>query len=97
MANQFNFQGVLTQDETKQTQKGKSFHTFTIERTEDGYAGPKAVIIKVTAFGPASDQVRGIPQGAEVVVTGKIESREWQGKHYVDLKAISVAEADSYE
>lgn len=93
MSNQFVFQGTVSALEVKTTQKGKQFATFTLQSQEEGYQGAvKHIFVKMTGFGEAGSRVIQAGEGAELMVKGKIESREWQGKHYVDLKAMEVAE-----
>ncbi|NCX93105.1 MAG: DUF3127 domain-containing protein [Gammaproteobacteria bacterium] len=88
--NEFKFQGQITALEIKTTQAGKNFAVFSVS-AEDSYNPQKILQVKMTAFGKASDQVIGLGEFANVSVSGKIDSREYQGKHYLDLKALNVA------
>jgi hypothetical protein len=87
--NQFQFTGQITSLEVKTTQAGKQFAVFNVS-AEDSYNPQKILQVKMTAFGKASEQVIGLGEFAQVTVSGKIDSREYQGKHYLDLKAMNV-------
>jgi single-stranded DNA-binding protein len=90
--NQFTFKGQIIGIETKTTQAGKTFATFTVA-APDSYNPQKVLNVKMTAFGKASEEVLALGEFATCTVTGKLDSREWQGKHYIDLKAMSVTAA----
>lgn len=87
--NTFSFAGQITALEVKTTQAGKQFAVFSVS-AEDSYNPQKILQVKITAFGKASEQVIGLGEFAHVSVSGKIDSREYQGKHYLDLKALNV-------
>jgi hypothetical protein len=87
--NEFRFAGTITGIETKTTKTGKSFSNFTLLQ-RDSYDPNRILHVRVTAFGQAHEEVAALGEQANAVVTGKIDSREWQGKHYLDLKAMRV-------
>ena len=96
MENQFTFTGTLTGLEVKTSKAGKQFATFTLATQEEGYQGAKKdLFVKMTAFGKTAESVIKTGEGSTIAVSGKIDSREWQGKHYIDLKAITVLVVDS--
>lgn len=96
--NQFNFAGVISGLEVKTSKAGKNFCTFNLVAQEQGYKNEtKEITVKMTAFGKASEEIIGSGEGAFVKVSGKLDSREWQGKHYVDLKALNVTEIEGGE
>ena len=94
--NSFTFQGQIKQIEAKTTKGGKQFCTFTLVAHEAGYQGAtKEITLKMSAFGQSSDNILAAGPDALITVSGKLESREWQGKHYPDFRVLNV-EADDF-
>jgi hypothetical protein len=87
--NEFKFSGTISALEVKQTKAGKQFATFTM-LAPDSYDAERQLQVRMTAFGKAAETVIGLGEFAEVIASGKIDSREWQGKHYLDLKALNI-------
>lgn len=87
--NEFKFAGTISGLEVKTTKAGKEFATFTVLASDD-YNPERQLNVRMTAFGKAAETVIGLGDFAQVIASGKIDSREWQGKHYLDLKAIEV-------
>lgn len=93
MANQFTFQGQVSNLEIKTTKGGKEFAVFSLVAQEEGYQGAvKNIVVRMTAFGQTGGFIISAGEGAMITVKGKLESREYNGKHYVDLKAMEVQE-----
>lgn len=87
--NEFKFAGTISGLEVKTTKAGKQFATFTV-LANDSYDPNRQLQVRMTAFGKAAETAIGLGNFAQVVASGKIDSREWQGKHYLDLKALEV-------
>lgn len=90
--NEFKFAGTVSGLEVKTTKAGKQFATFTVLASDD-YNPERQLQVRMTAFGKAAETVIGLGDFAQVIASGKIDSREWQGKHYLDLKALNVESA----
>lgn len=88
--NNFNFAGQIYNLETRQTKAGKPFCTFNLVAEEVYKNESRPIVIKMTAFNQASDTIMSFGEGADVIVSGKLDSREYQGKHYPDFKIFEV-------
>lgn len=82
--------GILDRVEWKTTRAGKDFATFTVQVTEVFAGEQKTHFIPVTAFGKSSQSLEHIQPGAIISVACRVQSREYNGKHYLDLTADSV-------
>ena len=89
--NEYKMTGTINALELKPTKNGGEFAIFNLICTEPGYKGEvKTITAKMTAFSKTAEAVKMAGENATVTITGKIESREWQGRHYVDLRAMTV-------
>jgi len=93
--NNFTFTGQVYNLETKQTKAGKTFCTFNLVAEETYKNETRPIVIKMTAFNQASDAILSFGDGSHIKVSGKLDSREWQGKHYPDFRIIEVEDANS--
>lgn len=92
MPNTFTFQGTITNLETKITKAGKPFSTFNLVAQDEG----RTINIRASAFGFSHDRIEQQGEGALVMIMGKLDSREYQGKHYMDLKINEVHGVQDY-
>jgi len=93
MTNNFTFQGTITNLESKTTKTGKPFSTFTLLASDEG----RQININASAFGFSHDRIEQQGEGALVIIMGKLDSNEYQGKHYMNLRINEVHGVQSYE
>jgi len=94
--NQFTYSGRIYDLEQKTTKAGKPFCTFNLVQTEKAYKSneERFIVLKMSAFGENAVTILSVGPEALVNVSGKIDSREWQGKHYPDFRIINVGVVD---
>jgi single-stranded DNA-binding protein len=82
--NAWTFAGTVDRIEHRKTAKsGKEFHNLSITQPDGQYQR----LCVCTVWGRLAD---GVAEGAEVHATGRIDGREYQGKHYAGLTASAV-------
>lgn len=82
--------GVLIADPTCTTYNGKNKWDFVLE-----IPGKYPVKIAFTAWGDKGDALTTCTAGQELTVKANVESREYNGKWYTDVKAWSIKAAET--
>ncbi|MDQ1342674.1 MAG: hypothetical protein QG571_1292 [Pseudomonadota bacterium] len=83
---QFEGSGRLDCVDTFTTKAGKEIITIIIDVPDGQY--PQLVPIK--CFGRLAEQVKGYKPGTILEISGELGGRDWNGKVYGDIKAITV-------
>lgn len=93
--NQLTIIGRMGKDpEISSTQSGKQLAKFSVAVTRQ-YEKEKSDWFNVTVWGKSAEYVSNyLGKGRLVAVTGRIESREYEGKTYWDVTAESVQGLD---
>jgi hypothetical protein len=81
--NAWAFAGTVDRIEQRTTKGGKGFVNLSISQQDGQYRR----LCVCTFWGRLAD---GVEEGAEVHATGRIDGREYQGKHYAGLTASAV-------
>lgn len=84
-ANSFTFQGSLIGAEHQTSKSDKPYIRFTLQSLGSSDGKTKPAIMNFAAFGYSYDRLVKILPNAQVIVIGKIGSREYNGKHYPDF------------
>ena len=75
---------VAGEVEYKQTNSGKAFCKFGI-KADYNPAEKKGVFVNCVAWSPECDLCGGMAKGENVLVTGRTDTREYNGKNYETL------------
>ena len=90
-SNAWTFTGIVQRLETMTSKKsGKSFVNLSITQTDGQYTR----LCVCTLF---SRPPEGLTEGAYVTATGRIDGREYNGKHYAGLTASAVVVAGAQQ
>ncbi len=81
------FCGTVKRAETKQTASGKEFANLDIERAYEHKGEIKHEVIPLTAWGELATACN---EGGAVTVKARVGGREYNGKHYLQLTAVSI-------
>jgi DNA polymerase III alpha subunit len=82
-ANTWTFTGRVVRVETRNTKTGKGFRNLTISQPDGQYTR----LCVCTLWG---ERGNGLHEGAEITATGRIDGREYNGKHYAGLTATAI-------
>lgn len=75
----------------KQIKSGGSMCSFYVETVQQTRKGQNVDLIEVSAFGDLHNLILDtVVKGMDVIVSGKLKSREYNGKHYISVWADAV-------
>jgi hypothetical protein len=86
------FNGTVTRAESKQTNRGKAFANLDVQRGYEYKGEIRHEVILLTAWGELATACN---EGAAVTVKARVSGREYNGKHYLQLTAVSIKVADN--
>jgi len=81
------FNGTVTRAESKQTNSGKAFANLDVQRAYEHKGEIRHETIPLTAWGELATACN---EGAAVTVKARVGGREHNGKHYLQLTAVSI-------
>ncbi len=81
--------GRLTKDSNVQTNEGREFVTFSVA-VDDGYGQNKGVMFFDVTYN-RTGVAPYLKKGKQVVVSGELKQREYNGKTYLSIRANDLA------
>jgi single-stranded DNA-binding protein len=80
---------VLAQPELMTSNAGKSFTKIQVEILEEIKGQASSHVIPLTGFGYMSEIFAKLQAGYDVMIEAKLQSREYQGKYYLEVYCLN--------